>query len=619
MIPRVLEQDIRRRFEPRVYEPGRRYFAEGRVLATRRSDHVLRARCEGSSDSPYEISITLDEHAHGWVASCTCPVGEGGGCKHTAAVLLAYAERPDDFVEVESLSSALARRSKEELIELLERVCKVHTDVESMIVSRQAPIDLLKPEHVIERARSLLEDAIAHHTPGRVLAPALQKLLVLADQIAASGDLDSGARAFDSVSSEVIARYDAFDDEGGELAEIVRQCADGMARCLEGRGEIAARGSLLRALFVVFEFAAARGDATTAIDRLARTASGVERMAVAEWARSSLRGLGPITRRAYGELILRLLVNVVDDNTLLERLREADHHAAMARLLLNRERGADAAHEAAHLSDDEIATLASAFDQRGQGELLDGVIASRITRTRSIMLLTFWSERLLSKADNAGALSVSEMLFNLDPSLARYKLIKGQAQQLGTWAEVQPRLEKTLQSRRYERHLVDVLLFENRLDEAIEKALKRPIDHGFGHGRFEPDELSIPVADAVEQSHPQACVDLLKRHASWLVEQRGRNSYAEAAQLLVRALAVASRIQNEQDVRRFATKLREEHSSLRALNEELAEVGLLGSTYTRTNSAKKPYVSFRFCAGCNRPVQCECIEASNMVDAFSFL
>ena len=41
-------------------------------------------------------------------AACDCPMGEGGDCKHVAAVLLTYARDPDGFAEVPTVDEAVA-------------------------------------------------------------------------------------------------------------------------------------------------------------------------------------------------------------------------------------------------------------------------------------------------------------------------------------------------------------------------------------------------------------------------------------------------------------------------------------------------------------------------------
>src|SRR4051794_34614671 len=63
---------------------------------------AVKGRCRGQSRNPYRVAVTFDGDAI-VAADCSCPVGQGGHCKHVAALLLYYRDRPDLFVEVEEL------------------------------------------------------------------------------------------------------------------------------------------------------------------------------------------------------------------------------------------------------------------------------------------------------------------------------------------------------------------------------------------------------------------------------------------------------------------------------------------------------------------------------------
>lgn len=116
--PLLSEPDIRARFDPQSWQRGRQYVNQGAVIHRRRRGTTLLAGCQGSRPQPYRVEIMLNA---GRIADaeCSCPVGEGGYCKHTAAVLLTWLREPESFAAQEDLDAALARRSKEELIALI--------------------------------------------------------------------------------------------------------------------------------------------------------------------------------------------------------------------------------------------------------------------------------------------------------------------------------------------------------------------------------------------------------------------------------------------------------------------------------------------------------------------
>ena len=69
----------------------------------------------------YQVQATI-EIGKVSKANCSCPVGSGGYCKHTAALLTRYSERPGDFKQLSSLSGLLEALSAPQLRGLIERL-----------------------------------------------------------------------------------------------------------------------------------------------------------------------------------------------------------------------------------------------------------------------------------------------------------------------------------------------------------------------------------------------------------------------------------------------------------------------------------------------------------------
>lgn len=113
------------------FEIGKgRPYAETAVFGCRweeaRGDLIAYVR--GSRVRPYMVCVHVggrwNNTANGTVrhAFCQCPVGEGGKCKHVAAVLLAYLEDPARFPETMHADDTLDARSRDELLVLVERL-----------------------------------------------------------------------------------------------------------------------------------------------------------------------------------------------------------------------------------------------------------------------------------------------------------------------------------------------------------------------------------------------------------------------------------------------------------------------------------------------------------------
>lgn len=93
------------------FRRGERYYRDGMIIHTRRTGTSLKAESHGSGGNLYRVLATVED---GQIVSadCSCPVGDGGHCKHVAAVLLTWLNQPDDFQEVEDTSTALERRAR---------------------------------------------------------------------------------------------------------------------------------------------------------------------------------------------------------------------------------------------------------------------------------------------------------------------------------------------------------------------------------------------------------------------------------------------------------------------------------------------------------------------------
>src|SRR5262250_2248818 len=112
-LPALGLPDVRAWCADRSFEPGRQYFRDGMLSRLRRQGMTLKGRCQGTASQPYRVEVTMSSKGIA-AAECSCPVGEGGRCKHAAAVLVAWLETTEVFVAVEAVDVALGRLSQTE-------------------------------------------------------------------------------------------------------------------------------------------------------------------------------------------------------------------------------------------------------------------------------------------------------------------------------------------------------------------------------------------------------------------------------------------------------------------------------------------------------------------------
>ena len=82
------------------------------------------------------------------------------------------------------------------------------------------------------------------------------------------------------------------------------------------------------------------------------------------------------------------------------------------------------------------------------------------------------------------------------------------------------------------------------------------------------------VANAVAETHPRQAANLYLLTAQTLIDQRGRERYAEAAIYLGQIRQIYQRLGEVQPWQTFIARLRDENRNLRALQDELNRAGL---------------------------------------------
>ncbi|MGH2542083.1 MAG: SWIM zinc finger family protein, partial [Ardenticatenaceae bacterium] len=120
-LPELSELEVARWVGTASLGKGRPYARSGMIMSPRRTGMTLKAQCQGTMAYPYRVEVTLGEEDI-VAAACSCLVGYDGRCKHVAALLLTWLDKPDAFLEVEPLDKSLERRSKQELIALLRQI-----------------------------------------------------------------------------------------------------------------------------------------------------------------------------------------------------------------------------------------------------------------------------------------------------------------------------------------------------------------------------------------------------------------------------------------------------------------------------------------------------------------
>lgn len=590
-IPRLSEQDIRARVGDQSLERGRDYADDGAIYNARRQGMTLKAHCTGSLPDPYRVQVTFD--AHGIVsADCSCPVGDGGYCKHVAALLLTWRAQPETFAMLEEMDTALDRREKAELIALIKQMLRQRPELELLLETplpttrkRQMPV---KPEVYRRQAAAAFRHGGNEWGSAYGIAADLDAVTAIGDGFVAQEDYASAATVYAAVSAEVLAHFEEFDDEGGELGGVVVACVEGLGRCLtETPDEAGGRAAIIAALFAVYQFDMHFGgigisDEVPTI--LTDQTSAEERRVIAGWIRDALataRGeYDRYRRQAYGHFLLDLEADTLDDEAFLRICRESGRILDLIDRLLALGRTDEAAGEAARAGDYDLLQSADIFTRYGKEKIAARLIMERSGTTQDSRILVWLKDYYEANGNDASALALAERLFQMRPGFEGYKDVRAIATRLDRWEALRPSLMQFLASSPSSDLLLRIHLDEGEIDRAITLALDtlrgarpRP-GYGYAPAGY-GSSMTLEVAKAIEKDRPLAAREIYQLHAERLIDQRGRENYRIACTYLSKVRDLYDAMDQYEGWEAYLSGLREKHRALRALKEEMTTAGLL--------------------------------------------
>jgi uncharacterized Zn finger protein len=301
---------------------------------------TIKGRCHGTAPAPYRVAVTFDGDRIA-SAECSCPVGDGGHCKHVAALLLYYREHPDTFVEVEDLDAALERRSKGELVALIRRMVRRVPELELLLEAPLPgyadPAAAEDPEAYRRQARAAFEHDDDSWTSAAGIAHELADIVATGDEFRAAGAHAAAVAVYRAVAEEILRQFEKYQDDTDELLGIVSDCAAGLCDCLEAAAaDVPHRDALIRALvdlYIADEAHGGLGVSDSVPEALLHRTTAAEQRQIARWLRERLPNgqswSDEYLRREIGSFLEQLEPSESDDDAYQQlcRLREqAESH-----------------------------------------------------------------------------------------------------------------------------------------------------------------------------------------------------------------------------------------------------------------------------------------------------
>jgi hypothetical protein len=582
-VPVLSEVDVENWVGARPFQKGYRYFEDEAIMNPRRRGQSLIAECQGTQPAPYRVEIRLG--ADGILeGSCTCSAGEGGHCKHAAALLLSWMHQPEMFVEVPELEHMLENRSRAELIALIQQMVSRHPDLEQLLelstLSSVSPGEPVPAERIAQTVRWAFSVTGGEMGGDNAqVADNLQPILDLGEELVDREDVINAATVYRTLMDSMLTYEDClYNDEGGDLGQVLAECEQGMEECLHGTDNPHLRRELLQSLFDFYCWdlqAGGLGYADETPTILASQSTVEEKQMIAGWVQDEL----PVgenwdsdqQRRALGGLWMGLMEGQMDDETYLRICRETRRTRDLADRLLALRRVDEALEVARAAGNNEITRFADLFEKHGFPDLSAQLVKERPDSETEIPLLEWLKEYALLHNQPEEALRLAESLFWQAQSLENYNALLEAAAQTGDRGLVRSRALSRLENAGNFSLLVEIYLFENEVDLAL-AALER-VNPDIWWGRMAV--LRRQVAQAVELPRPREAIRQYLLLAEELIEQRNRGSYADAARLLQRVHKLYQGLGEGERGQQILANLRQEYRRLPAFIDEMKRAGLV--------------------------------------------
>lgn len=583
----VVDHNVRAFVGDGAFERAQEYVREGAVFDARRQGDTLRGACEGQSAESYDVRATVSPAGEVSAAACTCPVGADGRCKHVAALLLTYAKTPGDFVVVDDLDAALAKRSRAELIAVIRQMLRQRPELETLLVTplpdgRSRTPRRLAPGADARLYRRQADAVFRRHGNewGAVVAvvPELRAIAAIGEGFVAQADAASAFAAYEGLVEAVLVRYAEYErqDEDGILRHVITECVEGLGRCLTLPDTAPAlRERVLRLLFDLLEDDDHLGDAgpvDEAGEAIVRCANDRERAAVAGWLRALSPDAAAWHARPHAGVLLDLERDALPDDEYLAACVALGRDRERVERLLARGRRAEALEAARGAAVANLRAVADAMVAAGEGAAAEAALRDR-SGANDPGLFEWLLGRARAAGDGDAVARWSEALLLAAPTIERWRAARRAFEARGddAWGAARARLLPALE-RSAHRVAVEALLDEGDLARAL--ALVEPEPTVDASGGAVPAGMKLRVAEAAERTHPREAMSIWKAHVRDLVATGRRTRYREAAAAARRVCALYDATGDAAGGQRWVEELRASHGRLRALREELAAAGL---------------------------------------------
>lgn len=580
--PIISLEAIRKSTSSQSFSRGQAYYNKGALSQTVRRGNEIEGLCAGSYPEPYLVWAKLDENKIVEV-DCTCQYDWGGLCKHLVALLLAYVHEPDRFEVRPALREALMARSQEQLVELIEEMLLLHPDLTHLVDRPQPGAGDSK---LIDLSRMRREIRAALDSYGgwgdMTAATKVTELARTAERFARHGDWPNAVAIGCAIIEECTAQPDYPADDEGEYGMAVGQVVDSLAECLKQpviADDAARRRAILDAMLSTLiwdinyggiDFG---GDAQDYILAYTRPEDVPHLKAQIEAARDHQRHqpYGQWGVEAYEDFLIQLdLLDNTDPEVTFTRLREEGMFLLLANKLLELGRSDEALDVVrANLEGWDLLRVLPSLTAHGLDDAAIAITEEKLRAAYDRQVVGWLLGRYHERGDLEASFRWQTEEMRRDPNILHYIALKATAGQLGRWEETRDQLrQRLLKDRRY-----DILLQAYLDDEEWELAWETLPRLG-DSAPYRYMSFDLMVAEKTRHVMPERALPVYIKYVRKHIDQRNRESYAEAARMLWDVHAIYEQLGDEENWVTLIDGLRQEFRRLPAFQDELNKAGL---------------------------------------------
>ncbi len=576
-IPRISKSIIAHWTDNVYFQRGQKYYEQGAIYEQRIQGMTIKSKCSGSQAPFYRQEVLFDNKGIK-SAECSCPVGDGGHCKHTVALLLTWMNDSNSFQEVEEIDAILEKLSKPELIALIKQMIEQEPDLESLLElplagGENKPLNI---KAIRRQAEQAFQGADFEWGYAREIKRDLNPLLKLAAGYLFRDDAENSASIYMAIIETIMDHEnEALGDEEGELLGVIHDCAEALGNCLSQTKDSKKRLEILQILFSAYQWDTIKiggvGAADCVPEILTSKTIPKERLEIAKWTRKILpKGnswSNGYHRETLGRLLLDLESDILDDESYLKLCRETGRLNDLIERLLKLKRIKEAEDAARAGEDYPLFKTLEIFITHGQASLAEKLVTERLKTIKDDRLVDWLANRLKERGDLAGSLELEERLFWKYPNIEKYKKLRKLAKQLNCWENLRSHIIHELEGKKDFDFLVSLYLLEKDAGNALATLEKLP-------ERWGDHSLHIEVAQAAKKQYPQESIRLFTKEAERFINYRDRGNYSQAALCLREIRDIYRQLNEIQSWDKLIGKIRERFRKLPAFQDELNQLKL---------------------------------------------